>query len=73
MKAGRSDLRISDLKARIPTPSRLMNVRLPSDLWDAINRMARELGASKTQVVLALLNTGLDVAQNKLGRPASRG
>ncbi len=58
----RGDLRLADLKARKYTTSRLMNVKIPADVNDAIQRVARDLGASKTEVVIALLNEGLELA-----------
>ena len=56
----RSDLRLMDLRSRDKTISKLMNVKIPTDVSDAIQRVARALGASKTEVVIALLNEGLD-------------
>lgn len=56
----RSDLRLTDLKRRERSLSKLMNVKIPTHVSDAIHRVARELGASKTDVVIALLNEGLD-------------
>jgi len=62
----RSDLRIADLKRRVPAASRMMTVHLPADLVAAIERLAKELKASKTEVVVALLNAGLhDAAKNR--------
>jgi len=58
----RGDLRLADLKARERTTSRLMNVKIPAYVSDAIQRVAKDLGASKTEVVIALLNEGLEVA-----------
>jgi hypothetical protein len=43
-----------------------MNVKIPAALSDAIDRLAGEFGTSKTEVVVALLNTGLDIAGAKL-------
>jgi hypothetical protein len=43
-----------------------MNVKIPTDVSDAIQRVARDLGASKTEVVIALLNEGLDSATDSL-------
>ncbi len=43
-----------------------MNVKIPADLSDAIDQLAKEFGTSKTEVVVALLNTGLDAAATKL-------
>ncbi len=62
----RAGLRIADLKRRPVSTSRLMNVKIPADLSDAIDHLAKEFGTSKTEVVVALLNTGLDVAATKL-------
>jgi hypothetical protein len=56
----RSDLRITDLRRRDKTVSKLMNVKIPTHVSDAIQRAAKTLGASKTDVVIALLNEGLD-------------
>lgn len=56
----RSDLRLTDLRRREKTTSKLMNVKIPSHVSDAIQRVAKEIGASKTEVVIALLNEGLD-------------
>lgn len=57
----RSDLRLTDLRRRDKGTSKLMNVKIPTHVSDAIQRVARDLGASKTEVVIALLNEGLDV------------
>lgn len=62
----RADLRLSHLKQREYTTSRLMNVKIPAYVSDAIQKVASELGASKTEVVIALLNEGLEVAQGTL-------
>ena len=61
----RSELRIEDLKRRVKSPTRLMNVRIPTTVGDNIERLAEELGASKTEVVIALLNAGLEIAAQK--------
>ncbi len=62
----RSELRLSDLKKREYSTSRLMNVKIPAYVSDAIQKVADDLGASKTEVVIALLNEGLAVAMNSL-------
>jgi len=49
-----------DLRRRDRGVSKLMNVKIPSHVSDAIQRVAKALGASKTEVVIALLNEGLD-------------
>jgi hypothetical protein len=56
----RSDLRIADLRRRDSSASKLMNVKIPTSLSDAIDRMVNDLGVPKTDVVIALLNEGLD-------------
>jgi hypothetical protein len=56
----RSDLRIADLRRRDGSSSKLMNVKIPSALSDAIDRIVSDLGVAKTDVVIALLNEGLD-------------
>ncbi len=68
----RGELRLSDLKKREYTSSRLMNVKIPAYVSDAIQKVATDLGASKTEVVIALLNEGLDAASTALKgfRPA---
>ncbi|MEO8603343.1 MAG: hypothetical protein ABI629_12275 [bacterium] len=53
-------MRLTDLKRRERAVSKLMNVKIPAHVSEAIQRVARALGASKTDVVIALLNEGLD-------------
>ncbi len=62
----RSDLRLTDLRRRDKGTSKLMNVKIPTHVSDAIQRVAKELGASKTEVVIALLNEGIDVSEEAL-------
>ena len=62
----RADLRLTDLRRREKGASKLMNVKIPAHVSDAIQRVARDLGASKTEVVIALLNEGLDVSAESL-------
>jgi predicted ATPase len=62
---GRAQLRIGDLKARQPGSTRLMNVKVPADVADAIDHLAKRLGTSKTDVVIALLNEGLAMVPEK--------
>jgi len=59
----RADLRLSDLE-RKKVPSKLMNVKVPDNVSDGIDRVAEELGCSKTAVVIALLNEGLDASRS---------
>jgi predicted DNA-binding protein len=63
----RSQLRIADLQRGTRVPSRMMNVRIPTDVAEAIDQLSKKLGASKTDVVSALLNEGLNVARKKRG------
>lgn len=63
----RSRLRIADLKRRKRSNARLMNVKVPADIGEAIERVAQELEVTKTDVVVAFLNHGLDVASRALG------
>jgi hypothetical protein len=65
-QSSRSGLRIVDLKQRPVSATRLMNVKIPATLSDAIDHLASEFSTSKTEVVVALLNTGLDVAADKV-------
>ncbi|MGH7789350.1 MAG: hypothetical protein ACRERC_20940 [Candidatus Binatia bacterium] len=77
----RADLRLADLERR-KVPSKLMNVKVPDNVSEGIDRVAEELGCSKTAVVIALLNEGLDAAtivvpprtgQKPANRPPRRG
>lgn len=61
----RSDLRLADLGEK-PAPSKLMNVQIPAHVSAAIDRLAHDLGCSKTAAVIALLNEGLDSAHSSL-------
>jgi len=56
---GRQHLRLGDLMRREAAPSRIMNVKIPAPTLDAIEGLAKSTGASKTEVVIALLNEGL--------------
>jgi hypothetical protein len=58
--ADRSNLRISDLKARKPTTTRLLNIKIPGQILEAITRLANELGTTKIEIVIALLTAGLE-------------
>ena len=62
----RSALSLADLWTRRKDADKLMTVKMPLRLSDAIDRVARELGATKAEVVTALFNEGLDVAAQSL-------
>jgi hypothetical protein len=61
----RSGLRIADLKQRQPAGSRLITAKIPAHQADAIAQLAKRLGTSKTDVLVALLIEGLDIYQRK--------
>jgi hypothetical protein len=65
--ADRSTLRIADLKQRKPTSFRLLNMKISAHQADAIAQLAKRLDASKNEVVIALLNAGLEQRQKKGG------
>jgi len=62
IQPARSELRLSDLKARQPVSDKLMNVKIPAHLAETIDKLARTLNVSKTAVVVAVLNEGLNAA-----------
>jgi hypothetical protein len=64
----RSNLRLSDLKTRTPTGSRMVSLKVPVDVATGIDQLAKQLKATKTSVVVALLNEGLAIAQKKHAR-----
>lgn len=55
------DLKLDDLKERSEVvPMKLLSVRVPVDLIKRIDRVVDLLNAGKGEVVVALLNEGLD-------------
>jgi len=55
------DLKLRDLKERSEiVPTKLLSVRVPVDLIKRIDRVVDLLNAGKGEVVVALLNEGLD-------------
>jgi hypothetical protein len=55
------DLKLSDLKDRSEiVPMKLLSVRVPVDLIKRIDRVVDLLNAGKGEVVVALLNEGLE-------------
>ena len=62
----RSDLRLVDLRKGRGRSSKLMNVKVPTVVAEAIARVANELGCSKTEAFIALVNEGLDAAAEQL-------
>lgn len=70
-KPSRSELRLADLKAHRPVGSRLINVKVPIHIADAIAKLASTLNVSKTEVVEALLNEGLARVKKRVGKPCN--
>ena len=61
----RSNLRLADLKARRLTGTRMMTVKVPVETAKAIDQLAKQLKATRTSVVVALLNEGLAMAKKR--------
>ena len=62
-------LRLDDLAARGKRgreETKLMNVKVPANVLTRLDRVAAHLGATKTEVVVAILNEGLDKADTDL-------
>jgi hypothetical protein len=55
----RRDLSLRDLPRSPKGASKLMNVKVPARMSKRIERFARELGASKRDMMITLLNEGL--------------
>jgi hypothetical protein len=69
MAMGDSNLRLNDLLARGKRRrevSRLINIKVPVNVLARLNDVAARLGATKTEVVLAMLNEGLDAAERQM-------
>jgi hypothetical protein len=63
------NLRLDDLVVRGKRgreETRLMNVKVPANVLGRIDRVAHNLGATKTEVVIAILNEGLETAEGEL-------
>lgn len=62
-----AQLRLADLGKRTKSPkTRLMNLQIPLGLSEDIGNTAKAIGCTKTELVIALLNEGLEVAATKL-------
>ena len=64
----RGNLRLTDLKERQPVATKLLGVKIPARLFDAISTLANELQTTKTEVVVALIYAGLGVKRAKRPR-----
>lgn len=63
------DLRLDELlqrRRRKPEPVKLLNIKAPASVFERIDRITKMLPASKSEVVVALLNEGLEVAEREL-------
>lgn len=63
------NLRLNDLLSRGKKgreQTRLMNVKVPATVLNRIDQVATNLGATKTEVVIAILNEGLESAEQEL-------
>jgi len=61
-------LRLDDLMGRGqtgPETTKLMNVKVPGAILDRLAKLARKLRTSKTEVVVAILNEGLDQSRSR--------
>ena len=66
---GNARLGLNDLVSRNTTgseASKLMNVKVPSTLLARLDALASKLRAKKTEVVIAILNEGLENADKEL-------
>ncbi len=62
-------LRLNDLVIREQhghEESKLMNVKVPTSLLARLDGVAKKMRTSKTEIVVALLNEGLDTADHDL-------
>jgi len=63
------NLRLNDLLTRGRRgreTTKLMNVKVPANVLERIDQVATNLGATKTEVVIAILNEGLTTAEREL-------
>ncbi len=66
---GHAKLGLDDLVSRGKVgrePNKLMNVKVPTTLLKRIGALAEKLRVKKTEVVIAILNEGLDTADTEL-------
>jgi len=62
-------LRLDDLMSRggaEDASTKLMNVKVPTQVLERVADLAKKLRTSKTEVVVAILNEGLDKADSEL-------
>lgn len=61
----RSGLRLAELKQRRPGATKMLNVKVPADIAERVEVIAAHVGATRTEVIVALLNTALEAAQRR--------
>ena len=59
---------LTELTRRQPVPTRLLNAKVPASLITRLTTLAHKLRATRTEVVVALLNEGLDTLEARLRR-----
>ena len=68
----RSDLRLAELKARTPEERRVtINMKIPQSLDSALCALAQRLGTTRTQLVIALLQDGVEQGIRRIRTLAS--
>ena len=68
-----ANLRLSDLYGRErESETKLLALQVPKELTTRIDRLAKDLKAKKREVILALLNEGLDRYHRARGRRRKR-
>lgn len=68
-----ANLRLHDLYGRKrESETKLLALHVPKELTNRIDRLAKDLKAKKREVILALLNEGLDRYQRSRTRPRKR-
>jgi hypothetical protein len=68
-----ANLRLSDLYGREKEgETKLLALHVPKELTTRIDRLAKDLKAKKREVILALLNEGLDRYHRARGRRRKR-
>jgi hypothetical protein len=69
-----ANLRLSDLYGREKEgETKLLALYVPKELTGRIDRLAKDLKAKKREVILALLNEGLDRYHRSRGRRRRKG
>jgi hypothetical protein len=58
--------RVAGLMQRASHIPRVMNIRIPAAVANAVEQLASDLNATKTDVIVALLKAGLRITETKL-------